>query len=144
VVEELAGENVTETGVDGCGAPIFGLSLTAVARAFARIATAADGAEAVVARAIRTQPLLLGGTGRDVTALVRAVPGLVAKDGAEGVYAAALPDGSAVALKVEDGAARARVAVMLAALRALGVEADVPLPEVLGGGVPVGEVRAAF
>jgi L-asparaginase II len=150
VVEELAGEPVGGIGVDGCGAPIFALSLTGLARGFSRIATAGDGtAEHAVAQAIRTHPELLGGTGRDVTRLVAAVPGLIAKDGAEGVYAAALPDGTAVALKVEDGAARARPPVMVAALRALGVTGDeaeldaLASPEVLGGGVRVGEVRAA-
>ncbi len=74
------------------------------------------------------------------------MPGLVAKDGAEGVFAAALPDGSAVAVKVADGAARAAVPVLVAGLRALGVEAAVldrlATTPVLGGGVPVGELRA--
>ena len=142
VVAGLAGEEVGAVGVDGCGAPIFALSLTGLARAFARIATSTEGPESVVAQAIRARPLLLGGTGRDVTRLVQAVPGLVAKDGAEGVYAAAMPDGTAVALKIEDGAQRARPPVMLAALRALGVDVDLDLPPVLGGGEPVGEVRA--
>jgi L-asparaginase II len=144
VVEELAGEKVGATGIDGCGAPILGLSLTAVARGFARIATATSGAEHVVAQAIRGRPLLLGGTGHDVTRLVQAVPGLIAKDGAEGVYAAAMPDGTAVALKIEDGAARPRVPVLVAALRALGVDVTLEMPPVLGGGEPVGEVRAVL
>jgi L-asparaginase II len=149
VVEELSGENVTATGVDGCGAPIFALSLTGLARAFARIATAPEGSpESVVAQAIRTNPMLMGGSRRDVSKLVAAVPGLIAKDGAEGVYAAALPDGTAVALKIEDGTQRARPPVMVAALRALGVTGDavaldaIAAPEVLGGGAPVGSVRA--
>jgi L-asparaginase II len=149
VVAELAGEDVTRTGVDGCGAPIFALSLTGLARAFGRIATAPDGSpENAVAQAIRAHPLLMGGTGRDVSRLVAAVPGLIAKDGAEGVYAAALPDGTAVALKIEDGAQRARPPVMVAALRALGVTGDeaeldaLAAPEVLGGGERVGQVRA--
>jgi L-asparaginase II len=96
---------------------------------------------------VRTHPEWLGGTGRDVTALLRGVPGLVAKDGAEAVYAAALPDGRAAALKIADGSDRARPVVMAALLRRLGVEApvlaevaDVP---VLGHGVPVGRVEAA-
>lgn len=142
VVSELASEEVSAVGVDGCGAPIFALSLPGLARAFSRIAVAPDGAESLVAQAIRAHPFLLGGTGRDVTTLLEAVPGLIAKDGAEGVYAAALPDGTAVALKVEDGAQRARAPVMVAALRALGVTVDVPVTEVFGGGEPVGEVRA--
>ena len=144
VVSSLAGEEIGATGVDGCGAPIFALSLSGLARAFARIATAEDGAERVVADAIRKQPFLLGGTGRDVTRLVEAVPGLIAKDGAEGVYAAALPDGTAVALKLEDGWGRARQPVMVAALRMLGEDVAIDPPVVLGGGEPVGEIRAAF
>ena len=83
-----------------------------------------------------------------MTALIAGVPGLIAKDGAEGVYAAALPDGRAVALKIDDGGQRARPPVMVAALRALGVDAPVlaELAEtpLLGGGQPVGSVRAAF
>jgi L-asparaginase II len=102
---------------------------------------------------VRRLPELVGGQGRDVTALMRAVPGLLAKDGAEGVYDAALPDGSAVVLKIEDGAARARVPVLLAALRELGLDLTGPgAPDaalkasvpVTGGGAVVGEVRAAF
>ncbi len=148
VVEELAGERVAAIGADGCGAPIFALSLVGLARAFGRIATAPDGTpESVVAQAIRAHPVLMGGTGRDISRLVAAVPGLIAKDGAEGVYAAALADGTAVALKIEDGTQRARPPVMVAALRALGVTGDeaeldaIGSPEVLGGGTRVGEVR---
>ena len=143
-VEELTGEAVAATTVDGCGAPAFAVSLTALATAFRRLAVAAGGAEAAVAGAGRGFPSWLGGTGRDVTAFGERVPGLLVKDGAEGVYAAAMPDGRAVALKIADGSARARPAVLAHLLRRLGVEvpddvADLP---VLGGGRPVGAVRA--
>jgi L-asparaginase II len=145
VLEELGGEKVAATTVDGCGAPAFGISLLALARAFRRIALANDGPEHRVAEAIRQNPQWLGGSRRDVTVLLAGVPGLIAKDGAEGVYAAALPDGRAVAIKVEDGASRARPPLMAAALRRLGVAAPV-LDELartplLGGGQPVGELR---
>jgi L-asparaginase II len=148
-VAELAGEDVTAVGVDGCGAPLFALTLTGLARAFSRIATAPAGTEeGRVAAAIRANPTWLGGTRRDVSTLIAAVPGLIAKDGAEGVYAAALPDGRAVALKVDDGGQRARPPVMVAALRRLDIEvgaldglATAPL---LGGGQRVGEVRAVL
>ncbi len=146
-LERLAGEQVAAVAVDGCGAPQHALSLRGLVRAFARLVTAAGGPERMVADAVRAHPELVGGPGRDVTALMRAVPGLLAKDGAEGVYAAALPDGSAVAVKIEDGAGRARVPALAAGLRALGVPAEhlAPLARlpVLGGGRPVGEVRAA-
>jgi L-asparaginase II len=76
--------------------------------------------------------------------MMRAVPSLMAKDGAEGVFAAALPGGVAAAVKVSDGASRAAAVVLPAALRAAGV--DVPLgtivEPILGHGRPVGEVRA--
>ena len=125
-VERLAGEPVAATGVDGCGAPVFALSLAGLARAFVAIATAPAGTpEHRVARRDPEHPEWLGGTRRDVTQLIAGIPGLVAKDGAEGVYAAALPDGRAVALKVDDGGQRARPPVMVAALRALGVDAPV-------------------
>ena len=147
--ERLSGEKISATGIDGCGAPLFAVSLTGLARAFATLGTAPEGTpEHGVAAAIRTHPRFLGGTRRDVTLLLEGVPGLIAKDGAEGVYAAALPDGRAVALKIDDGAQRARPPVMVAALRRLGVEAPVldtqaEMP-LLGGGQPVGCVRVTF
>lgn len=140
---ELAGEPVAATGVDGCGAPVMAVSLTGLARAFAAIATDPGNR---VAAAIRGNPRWLGGTHRDVSALIEGVPGLIAKDGAEAVYAAALSDGRAVALKIADGGGRAAPVVLAAALRAAGVEAAVldELAEapVLGHGQPVGAVRA--
>jgi L-asparaginase II len=74
-----------------------------------------------------------------------AVPGLLAKGGAEGVLAFALPDGRAGAVKIDDGAQRAVIPVAVAALRALGAAerldelATVP---VTGGDGVVGEIRA--
>ena len=146
-VADLAGEPVAAVGVDGCGAPVFAISLLGLAAAFARIATApATSAEGRVATALRCHPEWLGGTGRDVTALLRGVPGIIAKDGAEAVYAAALPDGRAVALKIADGGQRVRPVVLAALMRRLGVVSPV-LDElasvpVLGGGVPVGVIEA--
>ena len=145
-LERLAGEPVRHVAVDGCGAPQHALTLTGLARAFTVLATG-DGARARTAAAMRARPDLVGGTGREVTDLMAGVPGLVAKDGAEGVFAAALPDGGAVAVKVSDGANRAAVPVLVAGLRALGAEADVldrlARAPVLGGGAPVGELRPA-
>ena len=143
-VEDLTGTPVTATVVDGCGAPAFAVPLAGLARAFRRIATAGGGPEAAVARAAAQHPRWLGGTGRQVTELIEAVPGLVAKDGAEGVYAAALPDGRTAVLKVADGTERARQVVMAHLLRRLGVDVPgaVAGPPVLGHGVPVGAVVA--
>jgi L-asparaginase II len=139
-------------GVDGCGAPLFSTSLTSLASAFRTLALARSGPEHRVAQAIRDFPAYVSGTRRDEAALLRAVPGAIAKAGAEASYAVALPDGRAVALKVDDGGTRARPAVMAAALLRSGVE-DLPgadadavretgRVEVLGGGRVVGSVRA--
>lgn len=146
-VERLAGEPVVATGVDGCGAPVWAVSLVGVARMLQACVRAEPGsAPRRVADAMRAHPELVAGSANHVTALMRGVPGLLAKDGAEGVHSAALPDGRAVALKVDDGAARACPVVMAAALQALGVRASVLDVQreavVLGGGAPVGVVRA--
>ncbi|NMH90172.1 asparaginase [Pseudonocardia bannensis] len=149
-VAELTGDGAdarAHVTVDGCGAPLFSCTLGGLARALARIATAEGGTpEHRVAAAIRAHPWWLGGTGRTVTRLIEGVPGLIAKDGAEGMFAAALPDGRAVALKVLDGAARPVPVVVAAALRALGADApvldEVGRVDVLGHGEPVGSVAA--
>jgi L-asparaginase II len=151
-VEDLAGEPVAAIGVDGCGAPLLAISLVGLAHAFARIATAHPGTpEGRTATAMRTHPHYVGGTNRDVTTLMTLVPGLIAKDGAEGVYAAALPDGRAAALKIADGSTRARPPVLIAALRALATDLtavdalprphSLATPPVLGHGHPVGTIR---
>jgi L-asparaginase II len=145
-VGDLAGEDIAAVGVDGCGAPLFALTLTGLARCFSCMATALPGtSEARVAAAIRAHPEWLGGTRRDVSRLIAAVPGLIAKDGAEGVYAVALPDGRAVAVKIDDGGQRARSPVMLAVLHRLGVDVsgleDLATTPLFGGGRRVGEIR---
>ncbi|MCG6494370.1 asparaginase [Kitasatospora sp. A2-31] len=148
VVEDLTGQRIAHVTVDGCGTPLFAVSLHGLARAAARIATGAPGTpEFRVADALRSHPEMASGAGRDVARLMQAVPGLLAKDGFEGVQIAALPDGRAVALKIADGADRARIPVTAAALALAGVD-----PRLLtgfageptfGGGRPVGGVRPA-
>jgi L-asparaginase II len=144
-VAELAGEPIAATGVDGCGAPVFALPLAALARSFLRLVDAAPGSfERRVADAMRARPELVAGTGADDTVLMAGVPGLLSKGGAEGVQAVAVPGVGAVAVKIADGAMRARIPVLKSALRRLGIEAPVPDVDVLGGGEPVGEVRAVW
>jgi L-asparaginase II len=148
-IERLSGERIVATGVDGCGAPVAAISLVGLARAFSRMALAGVGTpEGRVARAMAAHPAHVGGTDRDVTLFMAALPGAIAKDGAESVHAFALPDGHAGALKVADGSERARAAVAVALLRHLGVDPTVlavsgPAP-ILGGGLPVGSVDAVF
>jgi L-asparaginase II len=122
-VEDLTGQPVAKVAVDGCGAPLFAMSPRALATAVGRISAATAGTpESLVAHAIRAHPEMVGGTRRDVTKLMNAVPGLIAKDGFEGVQVAGLPDGTSVAIKIADGADRARKPVLAAALALCGVD----------------------
>ncbi|GIJ75712.1 asparaginase [Micromonospora phaseoli] len=145
-VEEFTGEEAVAVGVDGCGAPVLSASLTGLAAAYLRLVGAeGDPVTSAVADAMRAHPEVVGGTQADDTRVMRGVPGLLAKVGAEGVIAAALPGVGAVALKIDDGAGRARMPVLVSALRRLGVDAPVlaefaELP-LFGGGLPVGAVR---
>ncbi len=147
-VERLAGERVQAIAIDGCGAPLHYLPIAGLARAFGRLAAAAPGTEeARVADAMRAYPEYVGGTRRDVTALIRAVPGLVAKDGAAGVYAVGLADGRGVAVKVADGNLRVKPVVLAAVLRRLAVGSEeiwsrLEHAPVLGHGRPVGATVA--
>lgn len=134
-----AAGGVSHTGVDGCGAPTAMTTLTGLAAAVRSLAMRGDAAY----EAMTSHPDLVAGDDREDTALMRAVPRLVAKGGADGVHIAAHPDGRAVAVKVADGSERARMPVMVAALRSIGFDVDdVPLPRILGHGRPVGEIRA--
>jgi L-asparaginase II len=154
-VAKVSGAPVTATSVDGCGAPAHALPLVALARAFAQVASAAgSAAEGRVAAAMRTHPQLVGGTARAVSHLLAEVDGLVCKDGAEGMWAAALPDGRAFAVKISDGASRALPPVLTAVLRHWGFDGPAvrhwSAVPVLGGGAAVGaitwssELRAAL
>jgi L-asparaginase II len=144
-IEELAGQRSAATAVDGCGAPLFALTLAGLARAFRALVLAGPGTpERRVADTMRAYPEWTSGTDRDERRLMNAVPGLLFKSGAEGVDAFALGDGRAGAVKLDDGAPRARTPVTVAALRRLGAIvpdelATVPVP---GGDTVVGAVRA--
>ena len=145
---EAAGEPVTAVVVDGCGAPQHALSVTGLARGVLSLVEAPEGSpERSVADAMRAEPWFVAGTGREDTDLMRAVPGLLVKGGADGVHVAALPGRGAVALKMDDGGDRGRTPALCAGLVRLGVPAGVLAPwsqiPVSGGNGVVGEVRAA-
>ena len=152
-IARLAGEPVAAIGVDGCGAPLMAISVSGLARAFRAVVLAEPGtAERAVADAMRSYPEWTSGTTRPERALMRAIPGLLLKSGADGVEGFALADGRAGAFKIEDGAARGRVPVTVALLRRLGAEAvpgadvaaltELAVAPVHGGGQVVGEIRA--
>lgn len=144
---ELTDGPPSVVGVDGCGAPLLATEIKRLARAVGQIVTEPVGsAGARLVSAMTSHPEYVSGTGRAERELMQAFPGLVAKSGAESVYVVGLPDGSAFALKIEDGAERPLYVVMNRMLELAGL--DAPLlharPPILGGGKQVGEVRLTF
>ena len=139
-----AGEEPWAAAVDGCGAPLFGLTIAGLARMGASIASSGDDAPSRVSTAMREHPDWVAGTRRDAAALQRSLPGALIKEGAEAVYLVVLPDGHSLAVKIEDGAGRARPVAMAGILRAIGVDNEVIAEQsrqvLLGGGRPAGEI----
>lgn len=121
---EAAGvhEDSMPTAVDGCGVVTFALSLERTALSFARLGALPGGER--VANAMRAHPAMIGGDGQADTELMRALPGWIAKGGAEGLMCAA-GDGLGVAVKVEDGTHRPMRPALHVVFGLLGLE----LPE---------------
>ena len=157
VVERLTGEKIVHTAVDGCGAPVFAITLTGLARGIQRMATASERSPfalyrnaALVHRSARRHPWAISGRGRPDTVVMETL-GAYAKAGAEGVMTIAAGDGTTVAVKVLDGsvpAARVAAVELLASVGAVEREtANVALERmntaILGGGVPVGRLAPA-
>ena len=154
-VERATGVDDLRAGVDGCGVPVYGMQLRAIATLYARIGVPErlPGLEAEGARAIEAmlaEPYLVGGRSRFDTTLMQAVPGVVAKEGAEALVCVSLPErGVGVALKVADAGFRAAGPAMVDVLTQLdALDAgqrtalrDVASPPVLGGGEAVGTIE---
>lgn len=162
-VEEFSGAPIGNIAIDGCGAPVPQMPLVGLARAVAGLlrlasdhaADAGSGGKASADPAARIAPAMLAhpwavqGEGFENTVVMERL-GVLSKLGAEGVLILGAPDGTALALKMLDGTDRANTLVGLSALVALGVleqdavnaVLDEVLKPILGGGKPVGAVRA--
>jgi L-asparaginase II len=135
-------EDEIPTAIDGCGVVNFALPLERMAYAFSRF-TELDGGSRV-ADAMRAHPELIRGPGAPDTVLMESLPGWIAKGGAEGLLCAAGPDRLGIALKVEDGGARAVGPAVAAFLRRLGHPLDqlASAPVANSRSEIVGEIRA--
>jgi L-asparaginase II len=158
VVERFTGERPAATGIDGCGAPVHALSLTALARGIARIGTSRSNSPFAIyreagylAEAVRENGWVIAGPGQPDTIVIDRL-GLFIKSGAEGVMVASADDGTTVALKMLDGSLRAATVVALRLLADAGAvgraDVDAIIPElnlaVQGGGQSVGCIRASY
>ncbi len=156
VVERLSGEKIAHTSVDGCGAPVHALTLTGLARAIHRIGSASERSPfalhrvaGTLVRAVKEHPWTVEGPKRPDTVATEKLD-VFTKGGAEGVMVMVAPNGTTVALKMLDGAARASTLVAATLLARAGAvsEADLasltsalPLLSVRGGGGEVGSIR---
>jgi L-asparaginase II len=143
-LEALAGESITLTSTDGCGAPLFLLSVSGLARAVRAITISADPVHVSVLSASRTYPQMVAGKGRLTTQMMEAVPGLYMKDGAEAVEVASMPDGRTLVFKVSDGSLRPFRVLVHAGLKRLGIDSPYEAENVLGGDRVIGAIRATF
>jgi L-asparaginase II len=157
-VLSASGRSDVRVGVDGCGVPVHGFPLGAMATLYARLADPRELGELGpwvrrATGAMRAAPYLVAGRKRTDTAVMEAVPGVVMKSGAEGLICAAVPDqGLGVAVKIRDGNHRAAAPAIIRTLQLLGVVSDEhgpalrehARPLVFGGGRDVGEIASEF
>ena len=143
-LEDLAGEKITLTSTDGCGAPLFLISLAGLARAIRAITISEDPVHQEVMSASRNNPVMVAGNGRLTTEMMQAVAGLYMKDGAEAVEVASMQDGRTLVFKVSDGSLRPFRVLVHAGLKALGIDSPYEQENVLGGDRVIGTIRATF
>jgi L-asparaginase II len=143
-LEALAGESITLTSTDGCGAPLFLLTVAGLARSIRAITISTDPIHQRVIDACRTHPLMVAGVSRLTTEMMQNVPGLFMKDGAEAVEIASLADGRTFVFKVSDGALRPFRTLTHACLKSFGVDSPFEPEKVMGGPRVIGTIRATF
>ena len=143
-LEDLAGETISLTSTDGCGAPLFLLSLIGLARAVRAITISTDPVHQSVMSAARAFPEMVGGIGRHNTEMMQQVPGLFMKDGAEAVNVCSLADGRTFVFKVSDGSLRAFRTIVHACLKDFGIDTPLTLEKVMGGPRVIGTIRATI
>ena len=139
-IEELSGEKVSATSVDGCGAPLFAISLIGLAKAISNLVKSKEDLYQQIVLACTKYPELIAGDGRLTTRMMRAVPGLFMKEGAEGVQVCALSDGRVIAIKIIDGSWRPVAPIIMEIFKRWGVEMPDESVKIYGGEHVVGRV----
>ena len=155
VIERLTGAKIATTAIDGCGAPVYAMSLSALARATHRVGTSSERSPfalhrtaGALVRAVRENPWAIDGPGRQDTIAIERL-GVFAKGGAEGIMIMVAPNGATVALKMLDGSGRAATAVAISLLQRVGALSPAEAAQTLtqlpltitGGGQDVGLIR---
>ena len=139
-IEELSGEKVSAVSIDGCGAPLFAISLIGLARAILNLVKSKDDLYQQIVSACTKYPESVAGDGRLTTRMMQAVPGLFMKEGAEGVQVCALSDGRVIAIKIIDGSWRPVAPIIMEIFKSWGVEMPDESVKIYGGASVIGEV----
>ena len=143
-ITELTGQKINRVSTDGCGAPLFSMSTRSIAVAARNMRINNDPIFTKLINACLKHPEMILAEGAFDTRIMRAVPGLFVKGGAESVMLASLPDGRAIAWKISDGSNRVNGPLMKAALAKFGITIEGENIDVLGGGTLVGSLSASF
>lgn len=143
-IESSAGEKSKNDTFDGCGAPLFAISLKGLAKAILSVVEGDDVASRAIVRAMSEHPEMVAGGARLSTRWMKAVPGLIMKEGAEGVHIAGKRGHGVIAFKVIDGSMRAHDVITRSALERIGITAALPASTVFGGPTPAVKIRATF
>ena len=143
-IEELSGEKVSATSVDGCGAPLFAISLNGLAKAISNLVKSKEDSYQQIVSACTKYPDLVAGDGRLTTRMMRAVPGLFMKEGAEGVQVCALSDGRVIAIKIIDGSWRPVAPIIMEIFKRWGVAMPDESVKIYGGSLLVGKIQVSF
>ena len=143
-ITELIGKSIDRVSIDGCGAPLFSMSTRSIAVAARKMRIDSDPVFMKIISACLKHPEMILAEGAFDTRMMRAVPGLFVKGGAESVMLASLADGSAIAWKISDGSNRVNGPLMKAALAKFGINIEGEAVDVLGGGNVVGSLSATF
>jgi L-asparaginase II len=141
-IEKLSGEKVSATSVDGCGAPLFAITLIGLAKAISNLVKSNENPYQQIVSACMKYPELVAGEGRLTTRMMRAVPGLFIKEGAEGVQVCALRDGRVIAIKIIDGSWRPVAPIIMEIFKRWGVVMPDESVKIYGGASVVGAVIA--
>lgn len=126
IIRTFIGDKPVYEGIDGCGVPVFAIPLVDLAYMYALLADPSKSSyPAYLERiqvAMKKYPVAVAGEGRFDTDLMRVVPGIVAKSGAEASYGVAIPQlRLGIAVKIHDGGRRAVSPVVMRALDELGI-----------------------
>lgn len=142
--EKLAVESITLVSTDGCGAPLFLVSVMGLARAIRAITISTDEVHQSVITACRAFPEMVAGIARLTTQMMQEIDGLYMKDGAEAVEIASLPDGRTFVFKISDGSLRPFRTLVYACLEEFGIKTAFEPEKIMGGPHVIGTIRATI